>query len=289
VLLGVILKYLYDSYLCDACLKRKRVATNVVEICLSDIESFRNALEGGANSVELCVDRAAGGVSPSYGFISECCRYAVDASIEVNVLIRPRQGNFVYTDDEFDVMISDIIAAKSAGADGVVVGILRSDLSIDVVRMAIVRAISHPMRLTFHRAFDVCSTHLVEALEEIIALGCDRLLTSGRALSAGSKEGAQRLKKMVDHISARPNCSLQIIAAAGVNITNASALIHSTGVHGIHAGSSVLKPCTANRNSENHSAVTAFDDKLTSGTVDVNKVAVLVENAMDSWLGSMTL
>jgi hypothetical protein len=88
-----------------------------VEICLADIESFKHAIDGGANSVELCVDRASGGVTPSYGLIQECCSRS-RSSCEVNVLIRPRDGNFNYSCDEFDIILADIIAAKHAGADG---------------------------------------------------------------------------------------------------------------------------------------------------------------------------
>jgi hypothetical protein len=117
-LAGMIVRYVYEKHIRHRLLRiRRRTPTceKVVEICLSDIESCRNALDGGANSIELCVDRGHGGVTPSFGLIQEACRLE---SCQINVLIRPRDGNFVYTDDEFDVILRDIIAVKNAGATG---------------------------------------------------------------------------------------------------------------------------------------------------------------------------
>lgn len=90
---------------------------NVVEVCLSDLQSALEAWNGGANSIELCVDRSGGGLTPSIGLIQQCCS-RLGSSLHINVLIRPRLGNFVYSDDEFDIIIDDIIAAKNAGANG---------------------------------------------------------------------------------------------------------------------------------------------------------------------------
>jgi hypothetical protein len=91
----------------------------IIEICLSDIESVKKALSGGVNSIELCVDRSgSGGLTPSYGLIKEACRVASESETKINILIRPRDGNFVYSDDEFDVMLRDIIVARDAGAHG---------------------------------------------------------------------------------------------------------------------------------------------------------------------------
>lgn len=98
--------------------KRTNRHVSTVEICLGDIESFKNAINGGANSVELCVDRSSGGVTPSYGLVQECCARKDRSGSEVHVLIRPRDGNFNYTCDEYDLILDDIIAAKHAGADG---------------------------------------------------------------------------------------------------------------------------------------------------------------------------
>jgi hypothetical protein len=98
--------------------QQRVVHDQIIEICLSDIESAKKAIAGGANSIELCVDRSSGGVTPSYGLIKEACRLAIGSNVKVNVLIRPRDGNFIYSDDEFDVMLRDIIIARDAGAHG---------------------------------------------------------------------------------------------------------------------------------------------------------------------------
>ena len=91
---------------------------NIVEVCLCDIESIKNISSSGITSIELCIDRNCGGVTPSYGLIKEACRIVLDQNIKVNILIRPRGGNFIYTDDEFDVILRDIICARDAGAHG---------------------------------------------------------------------------------------------------------------------------------------------------------------------------
>jgi hypothetical protein len=127
---------------------------------------------------------------------------------------------------------------------GVVVGMLTSDYKIDMTRMAIVRTISHPMLLTFHRAFDICVTDVAEAVKQVIALGCDRLLTSGRAPSA--EAGLENLRTILatrDEYNTVHPCSryLSVIAAAGVSAENAGAIVGMTGVDGVHAASSVMR------------------------------------------------
>lgn len=99
--------------------KNKSSKYHIIEVCLSDIESVKNAIAGGVNSIELCVDRQAGGITPSYGLIKEACRLVMSTDIKINILIRPRDGNFVYSDDEFDVILRDIIIARDAGAHGI--------------------------------------------------------------------------------------------------------------------------------------------------------------------------
>jgi hypothetical protein len=119
------LKFLSSSYSSHQKLHQQMVLRgqnhhrHIIEICLSDIESVKRAISGGVNSIELCVDRArSGGLTPSYGLIKEACRVASESETKVHILIRPRDGNFVYSDDEFDIMLRDIIVARDAGAHG---------------------------------------------------------------------------------------------------------------------------------------------------------------------------
>jgi hypothetical protein len=142
---------------CNSLKKSGARAPKTIEICLDDITSAIEAKAGNASAVELCVNRIEGGVTPSIGFVEECVELFQGTDVEVHVLVRPRPGGFVYTQQEFDVILRDILTAKAAGVSGVVVGILLPDGNIDIERMRIVRKISEGIQLTFHRAFDVCA------------------------------------------------------------------------------------------------------------------------------------
>lgn len=200
---------------------------NILEICAGDIDSVRAAARGGAQRVELCSALALGGLTPSLGFINEAVK--VDG-VRVHVLIRPREGDFVYTPAEVAVMLSDIDAAARAGAHGVVIGALRPDGSIDLdsCQAMVNRAKAHGLSVTFHRAFDRVAEPLT-ALNQIIALGCDYLLTSGCAPSAW--EGVEMLRQLHTEAANR----ITIIAAAGVNSANAAEILRRSGCTQIHA------------------------------------------------------
>lgn len=188
--------------------EHQKVFDQTIEICVSDIESVIAALEGGATSLELCCDRPQGGVTPSLALIEESVRLAKNSShlVTINVLIRPRPGGFIYTDAEFELIIKDCLAAKEAGAHGVVVGFLLANGQIDFTRLRILRAITPDMILTFHRAFDVSRGDPIDDLMMLVEIGCDRLLTSGKASSAMSEEGSTVLKQLV-HASAKLSSS----------------------------------------------------------------------------------
>lgn len=173
-------------------------------------------------------------------------------------------------------------------AVGVVIGILRPDNTIDAVRMAVVRSISHPMDLTFHRAFDVCSTPLYQALDQVISLGCDRLLTSGRASAATEVSGTQCLYEIMTYLRHKRNdkftgnqmSHFQVVAASGIKISNVRELILSTGVNGVHSGSGVVLPVS--QNFESNLIDPGFEGEG-GCRVDEDLVADLVEIAEDSW------
>lgn len=246
-----------------------------VEVCLSDISSAVAAARAGCTSIELCVDRiSAGGVTPSQGLISLVVKRVleIDLDVKVHVLIRPRDGDFCYSEDEFAVMLHDIEAAKAAGAHGIVVGVLTRNREIDMNRMQIIRTASMPMLLTFHRAFDVLSIDnsemtIEKALQQVIDTGCDRLLTSGMSSKACTEEGMACLRRISDFIRTRSECSLNIIAASGIDLQNCCSVLAS-GVDGIHAGSSVTV--------ELHSENCNVNDFSLKHLVDENKVKELV-------------
>ena len=160
----------------------------LLEICAGDIASVIAAARGGAARVELCSALAVGGLTPSEGFIA---RAVAVPGVRKHVLIRPREGDFVYSPEEVAIMLADVAMAARCGADGVVVGALLPDGSIDTAttRLLVEAAHSRGLSVTFHRAFDH-TADAVASLECIIALGCDRVLTSGLAPTA--LQGAER-------------------------------------------------------------------------------------------------
>jgi len=194
-----------------------------LEVCCADLQSVRAAKEGGAHRIELCQALGLDGLTPSAGMIES----AVEIGIPVQVLIRPREGNFVYSEDEVACMQRDIQFAKRVGANGVVIGALKPDGSIDTETIRRLLSEAEGLSVTFHRAFDVCSQP-EKALEQIISLGCHRLLTSGQAPTA--EQGIPLLRKLVEQAAGR----ISIMPGAGVNPQNAHRILTETGAHEIH-------------------------------------------------------
>ena len=194
-----------------------------LEVCCGDMQSVLAAKEGGADRIELCQALEVDGLTPSAEMMAE----AIGLGIPVQVLIRPREGDFVYDEAEVETMLKEIRLAKRLGANGVVIGALRSDGSIDEETIRRLVSEATGLSITFHRAFDVCSQPS-EALEQIVSLGCHRLLTSGQAPSA--EQGIPLIKKLVEQSGGR----LIIMPGAGVNQENARRILSETGAHEIH-------------------------------------------------------
>ncbi len=195
-----------------------------IEVCANSAASCVAAEQGGAVRVELCAGIPEGGTTPSYGEMVTA-RRAI--GIQLNVIIRPRGGDFLYTPAEVQTMLLDIEAAKAAGADGVVFGCLGADGTVDVETNARLKQAAGGLSTTFHRAFDVCRDPF-EALEEIIALGFDRILTSGQEATApaGSALIAELVRRAQGRIIIMPGC--------GVNETNVAGLARDTGATEFH-------------------------------------------------------
>jgi len=195
-----------------------------VEICTDSVESATIAEAAGAGRIELCSALSEGGVTPSAGLIEAVRR---DINIRMHVLIRPRSGDFLYNDTEFSVMRRDIDMAGEHGADGIVTGILRSDGTVDVERTALLAEYAAPMNLTFHRAFDLCRDP-VKGLEDVIATGASRLLTSGQSKNA--IEGAPLIKSLIAGAAGR----IIIMPGGGIDEYNIALLATGTGAMEYH-------------------------------------------------------
>jgi len=196
----------------------------LVEACVDSIDSALAAAAGGAGRLELCDNLAEGGTTPSAGAIAVCRE---QVGIPLFVLVRARGGDFLYSDADADAMVRDVGVARKLGADGVVIGGLRADGSLDLALTRRLLDAARPMGVTFHRAFDVCRD-ADAALEELITLGVDRVLTSGQAATAS--EGASTIAHLVRRAAGR----IGILAGGGVNEENAAALVATTGVREIH-------------------------------------------------------
>lgn len=202
----------------------------IIEICAPSVQSAINADLAGADRIELCQNLNEGGTTPSFGAIAYCTTHL---NLKTNVLIRPRVGSFCYNEAEFETIRQDVKICKSLGVNGVVVGFLNPDLTIDTHKTKEIVELADPMEVTFHRAFDICANWEV-ALEEIIACGCKRILTSGTKTTAF--EGKKILKEIVKQANGR----IEILAGSGVNYTNAEALVDVTGVAEIHSSCTAL-------------------------------------------------
>lgn len=195
------------------------------EVCTNSVESCIAAEEGGANRVELCAGIPEGGTTPSYGEIAMARE--VLTTTRLHVIIRPRGGDFLYSPVEVKTMLKDIEMARQLGADGVVFGCLTTNGGIDVPVMKQLMEASKGLSVTFHRAFDVCRD-APEALEQIIDLGCDRILTSGQQATA--ELGIPLLKELRE----RANGRITLLAGCGVNEKNICRIAKETGIQEFH-------------------------------------------------------
>lgn len=200
-----------------------------LEIIGFNIESCVAAQEGGASRIELCDNPSEGGTTPSYGFIKAAREKLL---IELYVMIRPRGGDFFYSDDEFGIMKADIKMCKQCGCDGVVIGLLKKDGSVDKQRCRELVDLAYPLGVTFHRAFDRTKNPF-SALEDIIEIGCERVLTSGQQPKA--IEGAQVIKELIF----RAHDRITIMPGSGVTANNIILVAENTGAKEFHSSAGV--------------------------------------------------
>jgi copper homeostasis protein len=238
-----------------------------MEVCANSVTSAIEAEIGGAVRVELCDNLPEGGTTPSYAQIKLAKERL---KIKVYPIIRPRGGDFLYTDLEFDLMKADIEVCKQLNCDGVVFGILNEDGSVDTLRCGELMELAKPMKVTFHRAFD-SSNDLNKSLEDVIQLGCERILTSGGASSA--YEGIEKIAELIALAGER----ISIMPGAGVNAKNISAIIKRSGAREFHA--SAKKEVGSSMKLENKVAMGNFDSAFNYELTDHNTVRELINEA----------
>lgn len=196
----------------------------IMEVCVDSLESAIAAEKGGADRIELCQNLMAGGTTPSLGLIELVKEYI---GIDISVMIRPRSGDFCYSNCEMEVMKKDIEVVRKIGIDGIVTGILTYNGEIDVNRMRKLIEIAKPIPITFHRAFDMVKDPF-KALDKLVGLGVKRILTSGQENSA--VDGIDLISQLVK----RANSEIIIMAGGGINSGNVASIIKNTGVNEIH-------------------------------------------------------
>jgi copper homeostasis protein len=235
----------------------------LIEICANSYHSAINAEKAGANRIELCSELAVGGITPSYGLLKKVTK---ELTIPIHVLIRPRSGDFTFSDDEFNIMKENILLCKELGVKGIVSGVLHLDSSIDMERTKELVAISKPMNFTFHRAFDWVQNP-IEDIIKLDEIGIVRILTSGQENTA--EKGLQNLiafQKVASKITIMPG--------GGINKNNIN-LFQENGFTEVHLSASsqiktIEKP-TISMNSNKH-----FDETQIS-TSDVQKIKNCIE------------
>ena len=200
----------------------------ILEICVDSVDSALIAQEAGADRLEVCAALFEGGITPSIGMI-KCILDKV--KIPVQVLIRPRAGDFYYSEDEFRVMREDISAVKKLGVNGIVLGILNIDGSIDIPRCQELIELARPLSVTFHRAFDMAKNPL-SAFEDVIKTGANRLLTSGQEMSA--IDGIELIAEL-ERLSEN---RIIVMPGAGITEKNVRLLLENTNVKEIHMSGS---------------------------------------------------
>lgn len=196
-----------------------------LEICANGIASLQNAMDGCAQCIELCEALEVGGVTPSFGTLAKAADIAF---IPVRVLIRPRPGNYIYNDQETEIMVNDIMLCKKLGFEGVVIGALDKQGMPDRRILETLMEAGAGMKFTFHRAIDAC-THPMQAMETLIDMGFDKVLTSGGKPTAF--DGILQIAEMQQRFGKQ----IGIMAGGGINLSNIMEIITATGITNCHA------------------------------------------------------
>ena len=244
-----------------------------MEVCVDCVESAVNAERGNASRIELCANLSQGGTTPSLGLLKVVKQ---QVQIPVFVMIRPRGGDFLYSKQELLVMKEDVQAAKEAGADGFVFGILRANGSVDGENCGELVTLAKPLPVTFHRAFDVTS-NVEEALQSLIGLGFSRVLTSGQAPTA--VQGLPLLKKLVAQAAGR----IVVMPGAGISEENLERILTESGAREFHGSARVARQSGMKYRNLSVSMGSGTADDYMLHVTDVNRVQRMVDISSRVW------
>ncbi len=231
-----------------------------LEIAVFSVQSALDAIQAGAHRIELCENPNEGGTTPSKGSLIAMSK---QQTVPVFPIIRPRGGDFLYTEMEFQIMKQDVIVTKELGFKGVVIGLLKSDGHIDKIRTAELVSLAKPMQVTFHRAFDRC-VDPIQGLEDIIETGCHRILTSGQVPNVAN--ALPLIKQLVEQANGR----IVIMPGSGVRANNINEILMQTGVVEIHSSARKNNPSKMEFN------VTSMNENLQSTGVDVDEIKIML-------------
>ncbi len=234
----------------------------IIEIATSDFLTTAAAVKGGADRIELCANLGEGGTTPSYGHIKKCRE---TFAVPLYPIIRPRGGDFLFSAEEYSIMQEDVKRCKQLGCDGIVIGLLNSDGSIDIKRTAALIEAAYPMGVTFHRAFDRCREPF-EAMEQLISLGCERILTSGQ------KPVATESVEMIGELNKAAAARIIIMPGSGVRKENIKMLAERTGCVEFHSS---LREKSNSKMEFIHPAFAHSEESYMNNTIDVAEVSAL--------------
>ena len=234
-----------------------------LEICCYTLESAIIAEQAGADRIELCDNYSEGGTTPSYGKIKQTIN---KLNIPINVIVRPRGGDFLYTQNEFEIIKADVVKIRELGANGIVIGFLNKDASIDIKRTEEILNLGRPMEVTFHRAFDMCNDHYY-ALHQLTDIGVERILTSGGKQSA--YEGMETLQKLVESAGDK----IIVMPGSGINEFNIEKIMLFTQALEFHSSAKTFIKSAMEYYNENVSMSDISSiDEFKNIIVDENKI-----------------
>ena len=234
----------------------------IIEIATTDFTTTKSAVEGGADRIELCAALSEGGITPSYATIKKCRE---TFSVQLFPIIRPHGGDFLFTEEESEIMLADVLLCKSLCCNGVVIGMLNRDGTLPVDKIAKLVAAAYPLEVTFHRAFDRCLDPF-KALERLIETGCTRVLTSGQQPIAS--EGAELISQLITAAAER----IIIMPGSGVRKENIKALADKTGAVEFHSS---LRDKQKSAMEFIHPAFAGSEDSYANPYIDTEEVKAL--------------